>query len=74
MGRREQRACADAMSRHFLQMTTAERDAEAKKWEKGASFEDTRPLSKRSKSLWELAKRGRGRPAKKKAEWKGRKY
>jgi predicted transcriptional regulator len=48
----------------FLNMAPAERDAEAKKWESGTSFEATRPLSKRSQSLWELAKRGRGRPRK----------
>lgn len=48
----------------FLDMSPAERDAEAKKWESGTSFEDTRPLSKRSQALWALAKRGRGRPRK----------
>lgn len=52
------------MSRSFLKMTSAERDAEAKKWESGISFDDTRPLSKRSKALWATAKRGRGRPRK----------
>jgi hypothetical protein len=52
------------MSKSFLNLTAAERDAEARKWEKGISFEKTRPLSKRSRALWELAKRGRGRPAK----------
>ncbi|HEY2588342.1 MAG TPA: hypothetical protein VGI81_21560 [Tepidisphaeraceae bacterium] len=45
-------------------MTPAERDAEAKKWESGTSFEETRPLSTRSQKLWQLAKRGRGRPPK----------
>ena len=48
----------------FLSKTSAERDAEAKKWERGISFEKTRPMSKRSQALWELAKRGRGRPRK----------
>lgn len=48
----------------FLGMTADERDAEAKKWEGGISFEDTRPMSVRSKALWEIAKRGRGRPKK----------
>jgi hypothetical protein len=48
----------------FLSMTPAQRDAEAKKWERGHSFEETRPMSKRSQALWELAKRGRGRPRK----------
>jgi hypothetical protein len=45
-------------------MSPAERDAEAKKWERGISFEETRPLTKRSKAMWETAKRGRGRPRK----------
>lgn len=48
----------------FLKMTNEERDAEAKKWEKGVSFNATRPLSRRSQALWELAKRSRGRPRK----------
>jgi hypothetical protein len=53
-----------AMKKHFLKMTRQERDAEAKKWERGISFDDTAPMSKRSKALWDLAKRGRGRPKK----------
>lgn len=48
----------------FLRMTPAERDAVAKKWERGLSFKETRAMTKRSQSLWELAKRGRGRPRK----------
>ncbi len=52
------------MSKMFLKMTAQERDAEAKKLEKGITFKDTRPLSKRSQTLWSLAKRGRGRPRK----------
>jgi hypothetical protein len=48
----------------FLKMTSAERDTEAKKWATGISLEDTRPMSKRSQALWEIAKRGRGRPQK----------
>jgi hypothetical protein len=52
------------MSKNFFKMTRSERDAEAKKWEKGISFDETRPMSKRSKALWALAKRGRGRPRK----------
>jgi hypothetical protein len=52
------------MSKPFLKMTAEERDAEAKKLEKGISFKDTRPLSKHSQALWESAKRGRGRPRK----------
>jgi hypothetical protein len=48
----------------FLGNDAAERDAEAAKWERGISFEETRPMSKRSKVLWALAKRGRGRPKK----------
>src|SRR3954451_14715631 len=56
------------MSKDFLKMSAAERDAEAKKWERGISFEETRPLSKRSQALWEMAKRGRGRPKKPESE------
>jgi hypothetical protein len=52
------------MKKDFLRMTAEERDAEAKKLERGISFKDTRPLSKHSRALWELAKRGRGRPRK----------
>jgi hypothetical protein len=52
------------MSKDFTRMTAAERDAEAKKWEREISFDETRPLSKRSKALWAMAKRGRGRPRK----------
>src|SRR5690242_14168773 len=48
----------------FLTMTSEERDAEAKKWESGISFDQTRPMSKRSRALWEMARRGRGRPRK----------
>ena len=51
-------------NKDFLKMTPAERDAQAKKWESGIYFADTRPMSKRSQTLWEFAKRGRGRPQK----------
>jgi len=49
------------MSKDFLKMTPEERDAEAKKWESGISFDDTCPLSKASQALWSAAKRGRPR-------------
>jgi hypothetical protein len=52
------------MSKDFLKMSASERDAEAKKLERGILFEETRPMSARSKALWESAKRGRGRPRK----------
>jgi hypothetical protein len=52
------------MRKHFLKMTNDERDAEARKLEKTISYKDTRPLSKRAKVLWGLAKRGPGRPPK----------
>jgi hypothetical protein len=45
-------------------MTYEERDAEATKLEGGTSYEQTRPLSEESQFLWNLAKRGRGRPRK----------
>ncbi|HZL37229.1 MAG TPA: hypothetical protein VFC78_18055 [Tepidisphaeraceae bacterium] len=48
----------------FLKMTPEERDAEAEKWKRGIDFDETRPLSKRSQALWEIARRGRGRPRK----------
>lgn len=48
----------------FLKMTPEERDAEARKWERGIDFDETRPMSERSQALWETAKRGRGRPRK----------
>jgi hypothetical protein len=50
--------------KEFFKMTLEERDAESKKWESGVSFEDTSPMSKRSQALWQIAKRGRGRPQK----------
>lgn len=49
-------------------MTPKEKDAEARKWERGISFEETRPMSRRSKALWKIAKRGRGRPRKPSSE------
>jgi hypothetical protein len=52
------------MKKTFLKMTNAERDSEAKTLERGVSFDETRPLSNRSKALWTLAKRGPGRPPK----------
>jgi transposase len=56
------------MNKDFLKMTAVERDQEAKRLERGISFKDTRPLSKRSQTLWALAKRGRGRPRKAEGE------
>jgi hypothetical protein len=56
------------MKKDFLKMTPAQRDAEAKKWRKGISFDQTTPMTKRSKALWALAKRGRGRPRKPESE------
>ena len=55
-------------NKDFLKMTREERDAEAKKWESGISFDETHPMSKRSRGLWEIAKRARGRPRKAAAE------
>jgi hypothetical protein len=52
------------MSKDFFKMTPGERDAEAKKLDREISFDQTRPLSKQSKAIWESAKRGRGRPRK----------
>lgn len=48
----------------FFAMTDAERDAEVARFDKGIRFEDTRPLSAKSKLLWEAARHGRGRPQK----------
>ena len=56
------------MNKSFFKMTAQERDREVKKLEKGVSYTDTRPLSKRSAALWELARRGRGRPRKPEGE------
>jgi len=56
------------MSKDFPSLTSKEKDAEARKWERGISFEETRPMSNRSKALWNLAKRGRGRPRKSPSE------
>jgi hypothetical protein len=52
------------MSKSFLKLTAKERDIEAQKLETEFTFEQTRPLSPRSRSLWKMAKRGRGRPRK----------
>ena len=52
------------MSKEFLKMTPAQREADLAKFEHGVSFEQTRPLSPRDRALWELAKRSRGRPRK----------
>src|SRR5437763_14005361 len=51
-------------NKEFLSMGPEERDAEAKKWVRGIRFDETRPMSRRSRALWEIAKRGRGRPPK----------
>jgi hypothetical protein len=56
------------MSKSFFKMTAKERDAASAKLECGISFADTRPLSKQSRALWNLAKRGRGRPRKPEGE------
>jgi hypothetical protein len=56
------------MSKSFLKMTAKERDAASAKLEQGISFDETRPLSKHSRALWNLAKRGRGRPRKPEGE------
>jgi len=52
------------MKKSFLKMTPAEREADLAKVERGVSFNRTCPMSPRSKALWELAKRGPGRPRK----------
>ena len=54
---------ANSKGKSFFAMTDAERDAEAARFDKGIRFEDTRPPSAKSRLLWELAKRGRGRSA-----------
>ena len=56
------------MSKTFLKMTPSERETDLAFLEKGISFEQTRPLSPKGKALWELAKRGPGRPAKRPGE------
>lgn len=56
------------MSKLFHAMTSAQREADLAFLEKGVSFEQTRPLSAKSKAMWELAKRGPGRPAKRPGE------
>jgi hypothetical protein len=43
----------------FLKMTPAEREADLKGFDKGLSFDQTRPLSAKGKLLWQRAKRGR---------------
>ncbi len=52
------------MKKNFLKMSDAEREADLKGLERGVSFDETRPMSKRTSALWELAKRGPGRPPK----------
>lgn len=56
------------MTKNFFEMTSAEREADVAKLERGVSFDETRPLSAKGKALWELAKRGPGRPPKPKGE------
>jgi len=46
----------------FLKMTAAERAADVKKFDRGLSLEQLRPLSPKNKLLWEGARRRRGRP------------
>jgi hypothetical protein len=50
--------------RSFFDLTTAEKEAVVARLAKGTDYKDTRPLSGKEKSLWEAAKRGRGRPKK----------
>jgi len=50
--------------RSFFDLTTAEKEAVVLRLAKGTDYKDTRPLSSKEKTLWELAKRGRGRPKK----------
>jgi hypothetical protein len=54
----------EQMKKPFYHMTASERDAVAKTLARGISFDETRPLSKRSQALWDLAKRSPGRPPK----------
>jgi hypothetical protein len=48
-------------AKHYSQMTAAEL-AEATKQYDGMVIDKTRPLNARERKLWELAKRGPGRP------------
>jgi hypothetical protein len=48
----------------FFAMTDAERDEEVARFEKGIRYEETRPLSAKSRLLWERARQARGRPPK----------
>ena len=50
--------------RTFIQMTSAERDADVAKYDAGVPFEQTRPLTARERARWERATRGPGRPPK----------
>lgn len=52
------------MKKSFLNMTPAEREADLARFERGISFNRTRPMSPRNKALWELVRRGPGRPRK----------
>jgi hypothetical protein len=51
-------------SKSFFAMTDDERNAEVARFEKGVRFEDTRPLSAKSRLLWERVRQARGRPRK----------
>jgi hypothetical protein len=46
-------------SKPFLRMSAAERDEVVRAFDKGISYEETRPLSAKGKLLWNAAKRGR---------------
>lgn len=52
------------VSKHFLKMSPAEREADLAQLDREISFHQTRPLSSKGRGLWELAKRSRGRPRK----------
>lgn len=52
----------------FADLTPAEREAAVAEFDAGIDYSKSRPLSKRAKALWDHAKRGRGRPAKRTGE------
>jgi hypothetical protein len=52
------------MSKDFFKMSAKERDEVAKKLDRPITVEEMRPMSDKSKALWNMAKRGRGRPRK----------
>jgi hypothetical protein len=48
----------------FHKMTDSERARFVEAIEDGSAFRDAKPLDKKGKLLWKMAKRGRGRPRK----------